>query len=181
MRLHRTHFFLAAILVFASTALAADDLLEPSPFAKEGISLNLPKSWKDQPHDADHPLLVASPAASDTDTTGDYTPVLIIHATPRPNSTGPINGDAQQANVAQEMTNYHITEKPQQLSINGLDAIAFGGTFTQGALKLRSRQFFILANDQLYSLTLITLASTWDQHLPALDASVHTFTVTGKK
>src|SRR5271170_5427394 len=112
MRLHRTHFFLAAILVFASTALAADDLLEPSPFAKEGISLNLPKSWKDQPHDADHPLLVASPAASDTDTTGDYTPVLIIRATPRPNSAGPINGDAQQANVAQEMTNYQIPEKP---------------------------------------------------------------------
>ena len=173
---------LPLLLLSVASAEAPEELLDPAPITKEAISLNLPKTWKEQPREVPHTLLIASPASPDTDTTGDYLPVLIIRATPRSSTTGNvINGDAQQTRVASEMSNYQITEKPQQLSINGLDVTTFGGTFTQGALKLRSRQYFILANDQLYSLTLITLASAWDARIPALDASVHSFAIPTKK
>ncbi|HUO08006.1 MAG TPA: hypothetical protein VM008_06885 [Phycisphaerae bacterium] len=184
MPILQRHLLACLALTLLTPIARADDLLQSGPTTKGGgdpIAINLPKSWKERPHDSSATLLVAGPASPDTDTTGDYTPVIIIRSTPRPNSAGPINGDAQQARVADEMTNYDITEKPSTTSINGLDAVTFGGTFTQGALKLRSRQYFILANDHLYSLTLITLASTWEQHLPALEASIRTFTLSTKK
>ena len=168
-------------LTVAARAASTEDLLDPHPTARDGISFNLPKAWKERPQETGVPLLVASPASADTDTTGDYLPVIIIRATPHAGTAGPINGDAQQAHVASEIKNYDVTEKPQQISVNGLDTVTFGGTFTQGALKLRSRQYFILANDHLYALTIITLASTWDQRLPALEASVHSFTISAKK
>jgi hypothetical protein len=181
MRPHLRHFLILAAFATTAVAAAPDDLLDPTPIARDNISINLPRNWKERQHEPAHTFLVASPATPDTDTTGDYSPVIIIRSIPRTGPATPIDGDAQQAHVAGEMNHYEVTEKPQQISINGLDAVTFGGTFTQGALKLRSRQYFIAANDHLYTMTLITLASAWEQRLPALDAAVHTFTVSSKK
>jgi hypothetical protein len=181
MRLNHLHLLTLLSLAAAARAGTPDDLLDPSPITKDGIAINLPKSWKEVPHESLHVLLVASPATADTDTTGEYSPVLVIRSTSHTGPNTPIDGDAQQAHVAGEMPDYHITEKPRQLSINGLDAVTFGGTFSQNALKLRSRQYFIVANDRLYTLTLITLASRWDEHLPALEAAIRTFAVSTKK
>lgn len=171
---------IALFSLFALTSLApaAEDLLEAAPTTKDNISITLPKGWKELPHPATHTMLVAGPATRDSDPSGDYAPVLIIRAV---SHTGGVDGEAQQANVAREVANYQITEKPDHTSINGLDAVTFGGTFTQGALKLRSRQYFILANDRLYSLTAIALASAWDQHVATLDAWVRTFAFVPKK
>jgi hypothetical protein len=181
MRLRVHHLLTLLALTAAVRAAAPEDLLEPTPTTRDSVSINLPKDWKERPHENAHTQLVASPASPDTDTTGDYSPVIMIRSTPHTGPATPIDGDAQQARVAGQMSDYQVTEKPQQVSINGLDAVTFGGTFTQGALKLRSRQYFIAANDRLYTVTLITLVSAWEQHLPALDAAVHTFTVITKK
>ena len=181
MRVRIRHFL--PLLAFAAVARAAapEDLLDPTPTTKESISINLPKGWKELPHENAQTLLVAGPATPDTDTTGDYSPVIFVRCTPHSGPASPIDGDAQQARVAGQMSDYRATEKPQQVSINGLDAVTFGGTFTKGALKLRSRQYFIVASDHLYTVTLITLVSAWEPHLPATDAAIHTFAVTTKK
>ena len=167
MRPRIRHFLIVAALAAVAGAAAPEDLLEPTPISRENVSINLPRNWKERRHESAHMFLVAGPETPDTDPTGDYSPVIIIRSTPRSGPATPIDGDAQQAHVAGEMNHYEVTEKPQQVPINGLDAVTFGGTFTQGALKLRSRQYFIAANEHLYTMTLITLASTWEKRLPA--------------
>ncbi|MGN6370079.1 MAG: hypothetical protein ACTHN5_17625 [Phycisphaerae bacterium] len=181
MRLRLRHLLPLLAIAAAARAAAPDDLLDPAPISRDAISINLPKNWKERPNQSPQILLVAGPASPESDTTGDYSPVLIIRSSPHTGPNAPIDGNAQQAHVAGEIPDYRITEKPQQLSLNGLDAVTFGGTFSQNALKLRSRQYFIIANDRLYTLTLITLASTWNQHLPAFDAAIHTFAISPKK
>ena len=149
MRPHVRHLLLLATLVAVAGAAVPQDLLDPTPVSRDSISINLPRNWKQRQHEPAHTFLVAGPATPDTDTTGDYSPVIIIRSTPRSGPSTPIDGEAQQSHVAGEMNHYEVTEKPQTVSINGLDAVTFGGTFTQGALKLRSRQYYIAANDHL--------------------------------
>src|ERR1700744_3523571 len=156
MRLGVRHLLTLLALTAAVRAAAPDDLLDATPTTSDNVSINLPRDWKQRPHENAHTQLVASPASPDTDTTGDYSPVIIIRCTPHTGPATPIDGDAQQARVAGQMSDYQVTEKTQQLSISGVDAVTFGGTFTQGALNLRSRQYFIAANDRLYTVTLIT-------------------------
>ncbi len=166
----------ASLLLAAAKALRADDLLDPTPIQKNNISIQLPKDWKPQPRNSAHILLAAAAPTTDTDTTGDYAAALTI--TIAPGSS--IDGPAQQDHLAHEIANYQVTEKSAPLTIGTLDAITFGGTFTKGSLKLRSRQYLLTHADHIYTLTITALASRWDQHIAATEAGIHTFTINKK-
>jgi hypothetical protein len=172
----RVGLWLVPLFVTWTTAARAADALDPQPTQRHGIAIRLPADWKLQPRDAAHMLLAAEAPAPDSDTTGDYAPRLTITSAPG----SAIDGPGQQSHLAQEIPNYQPTERPTDTTINGIKGVTFGGTFTAGALKLRSRQYLLIHADHLYTLTILSLASTWEQHVAAADASIQTFTFTKK-
>ncbi len=177
--MHRRPIHVAALLatlVLCASLLHADDLLAPTPTPKPGISIQLPKDWKLQPHDSIHILLSASAPAQDSDTTGLYTAGLTITKT----AGSSVDGTAQQARLSHDFPDYAITEKPTPITIDGIDGVMFGGTFSAGSLKLRSRQYLLTQGDHIFTLTVTSLASTWDLHLPAIHASVLSFHIDKK-
>jgi hypothetical protein len=163
------------VWVLAASARAGDGL-DPQATQRHGISIRLPTDWKCQPRDSAHLLLAASAPTSDSDTTGDYAPRLTISIAPG----SVIDGPGQQKRLGQDIQNYQATEQPTETTINGIKGVTFGGTFTVGALKLRSRQYLLVHADHLYTLTVLSLASTWEQHVAAAEASVQTFTILKK-
>jgi hypothetical protein len=171
----RVCLWVVSFLSLAAVA-RADDGLDHQPTQKHGISLRLPTDWKIQSRDSGHMLLAAEASAPDSDTTGDYAPRLTI--TMAPGSA--IDGPGQQKRLAQDIPNYEPTERPTDTTINGIKGVTFGGTFTAGALKLRSRQYLLIHAEHLYTLTILSLASTWEQHVTVADASIQTFTFTKK-
>ncbi len=164
------------LLCVAAETLRAEELLEAEPVRKANVSLRLPREWKPQARESAHIVLAATAPVVDSDTTGEYAPGISITAAP---GTA-VDGDAQQARLAQEIADYQITEKPTTVKINGSAAITFGGTFTRGSLKLRSRQYLLARDSHIYTLTVTALASAWDQHIAAAEASVMSFAIDKK-
>jgi hypothetical protein len=160
----------------AAPLWGADGGLDGQPTHKNGISLRLPLEWKSVAQDAGHLLLAAEAPTMDTDTTGDYAPRITVTSA----AGSVIDGPGQQKQLAQEIPSYEATEPPQNVTINGMKGITFGGTFTAGALKLRSRQYLLIHADRLYTLTILSLASTWEQHIGVAAGSIQTFTITQK-
>ncbi len=76
--------------------------------------------------------------------------------------------------LAQALTGYTQVED-RSLTVNGQPAHILGGTFKQGAFKLRNRQLFVVRNDVAYVVTATALESTWSTYEALIDASIKTF------
>lgn len=105
---------------------------------------------------------------------GQFQANLLITVDP-----GGDNFDAahQQEVAAREATGYQAVEKPAAAAHGTLKGTTFGGTFTRGNLKLRSRQYFFNVDGKLYGITFTCLADSWNTLAPQLDASVASFSV----
>ena len=91
-----------------------------------------------------------------------------------------IDGAAQQARVAKERTNYKTEEEPTPVTINGLEGVKFGGTLTLSSLKLRTRQYMVLHDNHIYTLTFMALESHWAAYAAVIDASAASFHIVTK-
>jgi hypothetical protein len=162
-----------AAATLLGAAAMADDLLAGKATVKSGISIELPATWKVDDRGTARNLLIARAPLPDKDLTGEFQTLLTIDV----DTVAKLDGNAQQARVAKAFNNYKVVEKPTPITINGLDGIAFAGTFTNVSVKLRSRQYMLLQNDQLYILTFTALDSAWAKYAPAIEASAATFTI----
>ncbi len=144
-----------------------------------GVTMTLPANWTADPAPARggdassrRTVLVARAPSRDTDDTGEYQAVLAISAEPGSS----FDAGAQQARLAQDsnFSNYQVAEKPTPVKIAGREAVTFGGTFTLGPLKLRSRQYMLTKDNTLYVVTFTCLASQWENYIGGIEGSVRT-------
>ncbi|MCL2640970.1 MAG: DUF1795 domain-containing protein [Phycisphaerales bacterium] len=164
---------LAAGLFFASTALA-DNLLtdKPTP-TKGGAAITLPKGWKTDDRGGSRNLLLARAATSDKDNTGEFQTLFSLDAA----QITKLDGHAQQTAVAKKCENYRAVEEPTAITIGGVEGVMFGGTFTTGSVKLRSRQYLLLQDGRVYILTFTALESAWPIHAKAIEACAASLTL----
>jgi len=155
-----------------SSVVFADDLLadKPTP-AKAGAAVTLPKEWKTDERGGSRNLLLARAPSSDKDNTGEFQAIFSLDA----DTIAKLDGRAQQAAVAKKCDNYQVVEEPSDVAIGGVEGVMFGGSFTIGSVKLRSRQYLLLQNGRVYILTFTALESAWanyDKAIKACAASV---------
>lgn len=166
----------AYIFAICSVGLAAGPLLAAIELdkatVKGNISIQLPKNWKV----TDNPgtLVTATAPQAEKDNTGAFLTSLIIAQ-----KAGPVNMAAAQQAVMKEYPNYRVVEQPAQRVINGVQATIFGGTFTpqKSTLQLRVRFYLFSVNNQVYTVTFISLASKWAVYDATVEASVATFAI----
>ncbi|HVS70608.1 MAG TPA: hypothetical protein VHQ47_05070 [Phycisphaerae bacterium] len=169
-------------------AAAAPPATTSAPITRAGLSLKLPTHWTADPPPPHTPapdpnarrtLLVAHAPSRDTDDTGEYQAVLVISAEPGSS----FDPNAQQDRLAHDsnFSNYQITEKPTPLKLADTNAVAFGGTFTLGPLKLRSRQYMLARNNTLYVVTFTCLESQWDTYIASIETSLRTLVLPDAK
>jgi hypothetical protein len=75
------------------------------------------------------------------------------------------------------MHDYKVIEPPTAVTISGVKGVMFGGSFKNGKVDVRSRQYMFAINSQIYTITLTSLDSAWTDHQGVLEASIATFTV----
>jgi hypothetical protein len=169
---------LLTTLLLASLTLTAraEDLLEEKPTTPNNISIQLPKGWLPDESKDTRPLLKARAPARDKDDSGEFQTLLMITA----DEGAKIDGKAQQTRAAKDYTNYKATEEPAEVTIDGLTGVKFGGTFTVGSVKLRTRQYMLLKDDKIYTLTFMSLESKWPTYAPAIEAAAASFRIPAK-
>jgi len=174
MRITTTVIFVLASGFLLISAAFADDLLadKPTP-AKGGAAITLPKGWKVDERGGSRNLLLAYAAASDKDNTGEFQTLFSLDAA----TITKLDGRAQQDAVAKKCENYRAVEEPIAVSIGGVDGVMFGGTFTIGSVKLRSRQYLLLQEGQVYILTFTALESAWPSYARAIEACAASLTL----
>ena len=165
------------IVLLAAPLHAADTpppLIAAGATHRDGFSVRLPNGWSidDARAATSRTRLLARAPDRDTDDTGEYQSVFSITV----EDGGSVDGAAQQARLANSFANYQPTEKPVKATIGGVAGVRIGGTFSLGPLKLRSRQYLVTHGDKIYVLTFTSLDSVWGKYLPAIEASVGTFT-----
>jgi hypothetical protein len=171
----RLGLMLAGIaLATVSRAALAEQLLDEKPTEKSGVSIRLPRGWQVEERRA--ALLLARAEKRDKDNSGEFRTLLTLTS----DAGTKVDGAAQQARAAREYNDYRAEEKPEEITINGLKGERFGGTMSVGSVKLRSRQYLLLHENRIYTLTFICLASQWNTYVGAIEASVATFQVSGK-
>ncbi len=167
---------LTALIALSAKILNADDLLADKPAQKDGMSIQLPKGWQLDEHAPARTLLQARAPGRDKDEVGEFQAVLIISS----DAGGKIDAAKQQSRVAKEYSNYKPVEEPEAVTINGLEGVKFGGTLTLGVLKLRTRQYMLIRENRIYTLTFMSLASHWGGYAASIDAAVATFSIAEK-
>jgi hypothetical protein len=170
--LHRNVLLLAAILpVLGGMPLRAENL-EP-PVSRDSVTIRFPKGWVVNAKTGGHTLMTALAPQRDKDGSGEFQASFSVAA----EAGATIDGAAQQARVAKEFPDYKSVEPPAPITVNGLQGVTFGGTFTSGKLNLRSRQYIFPLENQLCVITFTGLQSRWADYRPLVEASVATFTV----
>ncbi len=158
-------------LALAAAPAAAQDL---GPARTSGnVTIQFPKDWTVDARGRGRSVLVALPPKRDQDESGEFQASFSISQIPGMK----IDGPAQQARLAREMKGYKVEEPPTPITVNALQGVYFGGTFTNNLLKLRSRQYLFTQDNQVYVITFTCLDSRWAAYLPSLEASVATFSV----
>jgi hypothetical protein len=150
------------------------------PVVRGAVSIALPKGWvvrRSEGAGGGRTLLIAQAPmgeAAGADTTGQYQATLSITVDPASDN---IDGARAQESAARVGTGYQAVEKPVEVTQGNLKGVTFGGTFGNGRLKLRSRQYLFNVDGKLYGITFTCLASSWGVYAPMLEASVGTFAV----
>ncbi|MCL2645989.1 MAG: DUF1795 domain-containing protein [Phycisphaerales bacterium] len=175
MRCTKRAFILGLVsgLLLAAAALADNLLADKSTTAKSGVKITLPKGWKTDERGGSRNLLLARAPTSDKDNTGEFQTLFSLDA----DTITKLDGRAQQAAVAKKCDNYHAIEEPTPITIGGADGVMFGGTFTTGSVKLRSRQYLLLQNGRVYILTFTALDSAWPNYAKAIEACAASLTL----
>jgi hypothetical protein len=163
-------FSLVGILAASSAAFGEE--LEEKPFEKAGISIRLPKGWQ---VDERGQTMLARAKERDKDSHGEFRAVLTITS----DAGKEINGELQQARAAKGGNEYKAVEKPEAVTINGLEGVKFGGTMQPGPVRLRSRQYLLVHENRIYTLTFVCLLSRWNSYVGTFEASVATFKAGG--
>jgi len=166
-------FVLVSGLLLGSVALADDLLAEKPTTTKSGVAVTLPKGWKTDDRGGSRNLLLARAPASDKDNTGEFQTLFSLDVA----SITKLDGRAQQAAVAKKCDNYQATEEPTAVTIGGVEGVMFGGTFTTGSVKLRSRQYLLLQDGRVYILTFTALDSAWPNYAKAIEACAASLTL----
>jgi len=170
----RTFILVLASGMLLTSAVFADDLLAEKPTTtKSGVAITLPKNWKTDDRGGSRNLLLARAPTSDKDNTGEFQTLFSLDAA----TITKLDGRAQQAAVAKKCDNYQATEEPTAITIGGIEGVMFGGTFTTGSVKLRSRQYLLLQNDRVYILTFTALDSAWPSYAKAIEACAASLTL----
>lgn len=170
-------FFPLVLVLLAAGGLRADDAptLDTTATKKDNISIRLPAGWVVDDN-APHAILHASAPQRDQDESSDFQAVLSISSV----SGNIVDGAAQQERLTREIPSYKVVEKPTRVKIGKLEAVTFGGTFTQGPIKLRARHYMLTKDDRIYIVTFTSLESHWLDYVGLLEASVDTFTIADK-
>jgi len=121
-------------------------------------------------------LLLARAPGRDKDEVGEFQAVLIVCS----DAGGKIDAGRQQSRVATEYSNYKAVEEPEPVTITGLEGVKFGGTLSFGGLKLRTRQYMLLRENRIYTLTFMSLASHWAGYAASFDAAAASFGLADK-
>ena len=123
-------------------------------------------------------VLEAHPGAVDKDGTGPFQASLSLAQGVLTGGTGKADlalGTSQQAITARQETGYLALDKPAAVTIGGLAGVKFGGTFKRGGVELRSREYLLMMNNQVYHFTFTSLSSKWAGYQAVVDRSVATF------
>src|SRR4051812_1842763 len=107
-------------ILAAGQFAGAAELLEEKPVVKGGISIRLPKGW--QGTERGTALLLARAADRDKDAQGEFRTLLTITS----DANDKIDAAGQQARAAREFKDYKVEEKPEPITINGLEGVKFG-------------------------------------------------------
>ena len=118
-------------------------------------------------------LIVAQPPAVDKDATGQYQAILSVSQ----DVGNKVDGAAQQAALAKALQGYQVIETATPVAIGGLQGVMFGGSFKRGTVDLRSRQYMVAVNNQVFTITFTCLSSKWGTYQGVVEGSVGTFTV----
>jgi hypothetical protein len=172
MNLRRFIFAPLTALLAISSARAAD---LDNPVTRGSITIQLPKGWP-AGGGGGRSLLSALAPGVDQDASGKFQASFSITQ----DAGGPgakLDGAQQQKVLSSQVAQYKVVEAPTGMMAGGLNGVQFGGTFKQGAVELRSRQYMFLANNQIYTITFTCLNSQWAKYAPAIEASVATLNI----
>jgi hypothetical protein len=173
----RPLIFLALAFLLAAplrpTARAADPSPLDPPHSQAGMTIALPKGWTvDQPKSG-RTILIARPKDPEKDDSGEFPTTLSVALA----SAAKPDGKALQDANAHTLQNYKPVEEPRDIQIGGAAGVVLGGTFTRGALKLRTRQYVLVSGDKAYILTIVMLESRWDKYHQLAESAVASFQI----
>ena len=163
------------MLAGAVCALAADQL--EAPIVKDGMSIALPKGWAVEEPKAGRTILVGRSKENEKDESGEFPTTISVGVS----SSGKPDGKAIQEANAKELKNYKAVEEPREVDLGGASGVVLGGTFTRGALKLRTRQYVLTAGEKGYVVTIVMLESRWEKSRQAAEVAVATFKIVTTK
>jgi hypothetical protein len=160
--------FVFMVISVAGLRLMAGEELAPAT-NKGNVSIQLPKGWNVDVKGA-RSVLAALPPQRDKDESGEFQASFTITQ----EAGSKVDGAAQQNRLSREFPGYRAVETPTGMTVNGVAGVTFGGTFTNGKLQLRSRQYMFAQNTQIYVITFTCLNSRWGAYSAAVEASVAT-------
>ena len=170
LRLHSVSLAILALALLPASGTAADTPDSGKTIVRDGMSIQLPKGWASEESPAGRTVLIAHSPDKEKDDTGEFPTTLTIALHP----AKPDGKAIQEAN-ARELKDYKPVEAPRDLQINGAAGVTLGGTFTQGVLKLRTRQYVLSSGDKGFVITLVMLESRWDKYHQLAEAAIATF------
>ena len=162
----------------SSSPLSAQDNLQSQPYtAVTGeFSIRYPKNWVLGQGFEAGVLATFLNEKIDQDGQNSFSANIQVSSGPAKSLSLDSYVKAQKNALPKVLSGYELIQE-RKVNVNGADGYIIDGSFSKGALQLRSKQLIVVKNSKAYLVTGTALNSTWDTYKDLMEASLLTFTL----
>ncbi len=162
-----------------SRAVSTSPLLESVPFvsSRRGFALQPPVGWRSDTSGKLNAEVIFTNPRTDPIASGTFAANIYVLARPTTQRLEAVV-DEIKSDINRQIPTLEVSTDEAATTVSGLRAHLFGGTYTDVAQlpePVRDLRLIVVDGNTAYIVTGTSLASTYDQHEPAIRASLLSF------